>query len=116
MGPGGPTEPMPGGPPPMGALIATLLVMLAVSFALFFAIPLVTFRDLDPVAAMRESFGACLRNLGAVLLFLVLYLILGFVAVLPMGLGFLLLLPVGMAAAYRAYREVFPEPPEESAE
>ncbi|MFP4614915.1 MAG: BPSS1780 family membrane protein [Thiohalorhabdus sp.] len=119
VAPGGgmePGEPMPGGPPPTGALIATFLVMLAVSFALFFAIPLVTFRDLDPLAAMRESFAACLRNLGAVLVFLVLYLILGFVAFLPMGLGFLLLLPVGMGAAYQAYREVFPEPPEEPAE
>ncbi|MFA9459469.1 BPSS1780 family membrane protein [Thiohalorhabdus methylotrophus] len=101
---------MPAASASLGGIIGAVLVALLVTFALLFAIPLVTFQDMDPATAMRQSFMASIRNLAPVLLFLVLYLILGFIAMIPVGLGFLVLLPVGAAAAYQGYREIFPEP------
>lgn len=84
-------------------------IMVLVALALFFAVPLVTFTRRGAWPSVQYSLAACLQNLGAVILFFFAYLVLAFLAALPLGLGFLILIPVVMGAIYQAYQEVFPE-------
>lgn len=90
-----------------------LLVMLALSLllgmAMFFAVPLVMFTDTAPLEALKASLSASIVNIPALLVFGVVYLVLAFVAAIPMMLGYLVLMPVTIAAAFRAYADVFPD-------
>lgn len=108
----------------MGAglgLSALLFVPLAIaiglaSFALtFFATPNVMLGGAEPIAAMKDSLAACLANLGAVLLFLI--LMAGAVVVLSLVLIWIPLLgqlavttvvvPVFCVASFLAWRQVY---------
>lgn len=92
-----------------GALVAFILWLVmtfVVGAALLFGIPLVMFGREEPLPAVQSSFQACLGNIGAFVVFVLIMFLLGIVAVIPFGLGFLLLLPVAMGAMYAAYRQV----------
>jgi uncharacterized membrane protein len=52
--------------------VLVLLVGIAASFFTFVAIPEIMFRETPAFAAMGRSFRACVRNLGAILVFLLL--------------------------------------------
>ncbi|MGI9302466.1 MAG: BPSS1780 family membrane protein [Gammaproteobacteria bacterium] len=94
----------------MGALfglLLTLLIALALTTALLYAIPLVMFADAEPVVAMKASIEAVLKNWVPLLLFGVIYIILAFIAMLPIFLGFLVLGPVTIGAVYMSYRDIF---------
>jgi hypothetical protein len=103
-----------------GLLFAVLALAIGVAaYALvFFAVPRVILTDIEPVAAMRDSFKACLTNLGAFLLFFALLLI-GAVMLslllswLPPVIAQLIatavMIPVVSAALYFAWRDVFAE-------
>jgi len=88
-----------------------MLVMLALSvpvyMALWFAPSLIVFNEMAPVAAMKMSFIACLKNIIPFLLYGVIMLALSFIAAIPLGLGFLVLVPVIVASVYTAYRDIF---------
>jgi uncharacterized membrane protein len=84
--------------------MAFTLIMFA---ALAFAIPLVMFRDLPPVDAVKSSVSACLRNVAPLAVFLIIYFILALIAAVPFLLGFLVLVPVAVAAIYAAYRDIY---------
>lgn len=86
---------------------AVLLVEVAATMCVFFAVPLVTFEEMGAVEAVRTSFGAAARNIQPLLLFIIIYVILSFVAAVPFLLGFILLFPITFCAMYCAYREVF---------
>ena len=91
-------------------LIALLLVVglsLPLYMAIWFAPALIVLHDLAPVAALKESFFACLRNWIPFLVYSVVLLVLGIVAAIPAGLGFLILIPVLIASVYTAYRDIF---------
>jgi len=101
-----------------GAVLATLgtaavgflillLVLLPVAMAFVFAPALVALRDLPPVAALKSSFFACLKNLLPMLVYGVIYIIAAFVASIPLGLGWIVLLPVLVLTAYTAYRDIY---------
>lgn len=87
-----------------------LVLHVALSAALFFAIPLVMDDQEPPLQAMQTSLKACLVNWVPLLLFGIIATILGALAMIPMGLGFLVLGPVLAGAVWAAYREVFGPP------
>lgn len=93
-----------------GSLAGNLLgflVSLSFSALTFFAIPLVLFRNQDAVSALKWSLNGVLANIPAVIVFWILMIIIGFLAILPIGLGLIVALPVFVGAAYEAYAEVF---------
>ena len=105
------------GQPAMGAGIGfggvflagllTLLLGAPLLMAVWFAPALVYFNGLQPVAALKASFDACLKNWLVMTIFGLITLVLCFFAALPMGLGFLVLLPVLYGALYASYRDIF---------
>lgn len=93
-----------------GVLIGWLIAMglsVPVLMALWFAPALVVLREMPPIEALKQSFHGCLRNIVPFLVYGVVVLILGVVAVIPILLGLLVLIPVIMASVYIAYCEIF---------
>jgi hypothetical protein len=91
-----------------GLIIAALL--LPVMMAMWFAPALVVFHDLGAWESMKESFLGCLKNLMPFLLYGLVLLILGVLALIPLGLGWLVLWPVMMASLYPSYRDIYLKP------
>jgi uncharacterized membrane protein len=60
-------------------------------------------------AALKASFGACLKNILPFLVWSLAILILSVLASIPLFLGWLLLGPVMMVSLYLAYRDIFHE-------
>ncbi len=94
-----------------GSLMLAWLVALALSIpiymALWFAPALVVLRRMAPVAALRESFFGCLKNIVPFLVYSIVFVVLGILASIPLGLGWLVLGPVTIASVYVAYRDIF---------
>jgi hypothetical protein len=91
-------------------LIAWLLTMglsILLYMALWFAPALVVFRGAAPVAAMKQSFGGCLKNIVPFLVYGVVALVLAIIATIPLGLGWLVLGPVFAASVFTAYQDIF---------
>ena len=92
----------------LGLLImAALFIPLLAAY--WFAPMLVVMHDVAPVAAMKSSFGACLRNFLTYLVYGIVMTIAGFLAVIPFGLGMFIWVPVTVASTYVAYRQIFTE-------
>ncbi|WIM05083.1 MAG: BPSS1780 family membrane protein [Candidatus Nitricoxidivorans perseverans] len=89
------------------AMLFMLVLMVPLVMGVWFAPALVIFHDTAPLAAMKASFSACLRNILPFLVYSVILLILGFVAAIPFMLGFLLLVPVLVGAQYASYTDIF---------
>lgn len=89
------------------ALLIMLALMTPLVMAVWFAPALVVFRDVAPVAALKASFAACLKNLLPFLVFGVVVMVLGFLASVPRMLGWLVLLPVLVGSHYASYLELF---------
>lgn len=93
---------------PLGALgILTLIAFVAIAMATWLAPALIVLQGIGPVDSMRMSFLGCLKNFGAVVVFVLLGILLAILASLPVFLGWLVLAPVGLCATYAAYREMF---------
>jgi len=94
-----------------GSMVLAWLVAMALSIpiymALWFAPALVVLRGLAPVAAVKESFFGCLKNVVPFLIYGIVLLVLGIVAAIPLGLGWLVLGPVAVASVYTAYRDIY---------
>lgn len=91
-------------------LIGLLLVaglLLPLTMALWFAPALIVLHEVAPVAALKASFFACLRNWVPFLVYGVVLLVLSLAAAIPAGLGYLVLFPVLVASVYTAYRDIF---------
>lgn len=86
-----------------------LMLNIPVFAALLFAAPLVGFRGLPPIAAIKLSFAATLANWVPLLLYGVLTLLLVIAGAVPFGLGLLVVSPVLMASNYYMYRAIFPD-------
>lgn len=89
------------------ALILALLVAVIYAAALFFATPLVMLAGMNPTEALKLSLAANLRNLGAWLIFGLIYLVLSIIALIPFGLGLLIIGPMSIASSYCAYLDTF---------
>jgi uncharacterized membrane protein len=104
-------------PEEMTGLFVTLmlaaLVMLALSLpmymAMWFACPLIVLAQHDVGAALKTSFGACLKNIVPFLIWSIAIFFLSIVATIPLALGWLLLGPVLIASIYLSYRDIFHE-------
>lgn len=95
----------------LGAGMFSLLVLLVLgvlmTMALWFAPALVCFHNVDPVAALKASFSASLKNIGPFLLYGLLYIVAAVVASVLLGLGWLVLIPVLMLTVYTSYKDAF---------
>ena len=97
---------------PLTVLLFVLAIMalgLPIVAAYWFAPALVMMHDMKPLAAMKESFFACFRNIVPFILYGIVMLVGFFLAVIPFGLGLLVFMPVAIASTYVAYRQVFTE-------
>ncbi len=90
----------------LGALVF-VLVLAPVYMAVWFAPALVVLAGCAPVAALKASFGACTRNLGALTLYGVVLVFFAVLASIPLALGWLILGPVLSASVYAAYSDIF---------
>lgn len=87
-------------------LLASLLVI-PLLMALWFAPPLVVFRNMPALDAMKSSFTACLQNFVPFLIYGLVGLVLAVIASIPIGLGWLVLGPVLLASVYTGYRDIY---------
>jgi uncharacterized membrane protein len=89
------------------AWLVTMALITLVYMALWFAPALVVFRAVAPVEALKQSFAACLKNVVPFLIYGIVVMVLGVIAVIPLGLGLLVLFPVISASVYTGYRDIF---------
>lgn len=87
--------------------ILSLVLLIPLAMATWFAIPLVAIRGVDAITAMKSSFKASLANLVPLVVCGVIYAVLFFVASLPFGLGLLVVLPMVWGSQYASFRDVF---------
>jgi uncharacterized membrane protein len=78
--------------------------------AVWFAPALVVFHEQEPLAAMRQSFSGCLKNILPFFVYSVIWMVLSVVATIPLGLGWLVLGPITFASVYYSYRDIFCAP------
>lgn len=88
-------------------LLAGFALMGLASGALWYAPQLIVFHGMPTSHAIRWSVYAALSNLGAMLLYGFLLVVLLMVAWVPLGLGMLVMLPVMVISTYTGYRDVF---------
>ena len=102
---------MPGAHISLMSLLIALLLVLGLSVPLYmaawFAPALIVLNELSPVAALKASFNACLKNWIPFLTYGVVLLVFGILAAIPAGLGYLVLIPVLIASVYTSYRDIF---------
>lgn len=106
---------MDGDATPLLANLPMLLVVMLVGLglyvpvlmALWFAPALVCLGGQSVADALSASFRGCLRNILPFLIWGIVILLLGIVAIIPMGLGLLVLVPMIWASTYVAYKEIF---------
>ena len=91
----------------MLAWLVALALSIPIYMALWFAPALVVLRGMAPVAALRESFVGCLRNILPFLVYSIVVMVLGILAAIPLGLGWLVLGPTLIASVYVSYRDIF---------
>ncbi|MBE0623112.1 MAG: hypothetical protein IH605_21190 [Burkholderiales bacterium] len=106
---------MRGGVEGAGISIASLLIALLLItgltvplyMATWFAPALIILHEVPPVAALKASFFACLRNWLPFLTYGVVMLVFCILAAIPAFLGYLVLIPVLIASVYTSYRDIF---------
>ena len=94
----------------LSLLIVLLLALIGatlIAMAYWFAPALVVLNGEEPVSAMKKSFAACWHNMGAFLVYGLIYVALAIVATLPFGLGWFVLAPMIAGSCYAGWRTVF---------
>jgi uncharacterized membrane protein len=92
----------------VGMLVCSLL-MVPLMAAYWFAPALILMHDMAPLAAMKASFSASMRNILPFLVYGLVMLVLAIVALIPFGLGMIVWIPLTIASTYAAYRQIFTE-------
>jgi uncharacterized membrane protein len=82
----------------LGAMVIWMLI--------WFAPALVAIDGLEPVAAIKASFEACMANLLPFLIYGLVYIGLAIVASIPFGLGWFVLAPMIVASCYASWRQI----------
>ena len=93
-----------------GGLLFALMFMalfIPIIMAYWFAPALVILKEKSAVAAMKESFLGCLKNMLPFLVYGVCAALLAIVAMIPLGLGLLVFVPTLTASIYASYRDVY---------
>lgn len=94
--------------PAMGVgFLVGLVVQILIAMCVFFAVPLTALDQVQPIEAVKTSFQAALTNILPFLIFVISYMILAFIASIPIFLGFILLFPIAFCSIFCAYRGVF---------
>ncbi len=88
-------------------LLITTLAVSAVGMFYWFAPGLIVFYGVGPMDAMRLSFVASLKNMGPMLTFGIVAVLLLFVGIVTLGLGYLVIGPVAFVTLYTSTRAVF---------
>ena len=91
------------------ALLVALALSILVYMALWFAPALVALRGVAPLAALKQSFAGCLRNIVPFLVYGVVVFVLGILSTIPLALGWLVLGPVLVASIYVSFLEIYGE-------
>jgi uncharacterized membrane protein len=86
-----------------------VIVMMVISMAYLFAPVLVVMHDVTAIEAMKMSFNGCVRNIVPFLLYGLVAMVLGIIAMIPLGLGYLVLMPILTASIFAAYRQIYTE-------
>lgn len=89
------------------AMLVSLALAFVVSMAFWFAPGLVMFHDAAPFDALKASLSASLANVGAFLIYGILYIVAAIIASIPFALGWLVLVPVLMLTMYVSFKDVF---------
>ena len=87
----------------IGIALFSLLLM-----SMQFAPMLVYFRGVPPVAAMKLSLSAFTRNMGAMFIYGMAFMLLAVLASMPMMLGWLILAPMVFTSLYASFCDIFP--------
>jgi uncharacterized membrane protein len=94
-----------------GMGLLTLLVVMVLGFvfamAFWYAPALVVFRNMAPVDAVKASWAATLKNVVALLIYGLIWIVAAVIASIPLGLGWIVLLPLTMLGMYRSYVDLF---------
>lgn len=88
-------------------LLVGMLLYVPLLMAFWFAPALVMLERQSALAAMKDSFSGCLKNMPAFLIYGVAGLFLMVIASIPFMLGWLALIPVSLAGIYIAYRDIY---------
>jgi hypothetical protein len=95
------------------ALLVGTAVSLPLLMALWYAPLLVYFNDLGPLAALKSSFLACVKNTGAMLIY-GMVILLGMFIAMPFGVAIgqydfalVLLAPIVVPSIYASYKDIF---------
>lgn len=88
-------------------VLLALIPFIALLMAMMFAPVLVVLQGLKPTEAMKVSFNGCLKNIGTLILYLLLVSLLIIVAAIPLLLGLLIMIPVLYGSMYAAYKDIF---------
>lgn len=94
----------------IGVVLFSILLM-----AMQFAPMLVYFNGIAPVAAMKLSLRAFLANIGPMLVYGFVFIVLAILASIPMMLGWLVLMPIVFTSLYACYCGIFPPQKESEA-
>jgi uncharacterized membrane protein len=92
----------------IGMLIG-LALLVPLAMAVWYAPALVVFHQQEAIAAMKQSFFGCLKNIVPFLIWGVIVFACSIIATIPAGLGFLVLWPVMIGSLYVSYKEIFCE-------
>ena len=92
--------------------LLSMLLMIPLYMAVWFAPALVALHDIDAITAMKKSFQAGLTNIVPILVYgLGCLILLPVLVTLTLGLGILLVLPVILLTYYTSYRDVWTDQP-----
>lgn len=94
----------------LGALVLVPIAIAAfalVSMCTWLAPALVVLSGRTAVDALKGSFAACMRNLGPVVVYAIVFLALAIVAAMPFGLGLVVFGPVAAGSWFAAWRTLY---------
>ncbi len=89
------------------AMLAIVALTVPVTAAYWFAPGLVFYADMGAVAAMKQSFSACMRNWLPFLVYGVLASLVVLLGAMALVIGLFVALPVLMASYYAMFRDLF---------
>ncbi len=98
----------------LGVSLAIIIPLAVVLFGLlammyWYAPALVALNRMSAWTAMKTSLAGCWSNMGALMVYGLIYIGLAIVASIPFGLGWLVLAPVLVGSWYAGWREIFGE-------
>ncbi len=89
------------------SMLLIFLVLLTIMLGFIYATPLIMLDNESPIESIKASYSASFKNILPLLIFGLVYLLLGIVAAIPIFLGFLILIPVSILAMYCSYKSIF---------